>query len=100
MATAPAMSFAWPANVKIDRSLLGGLPAVVAPLEEGGPLVGAGEGLPSAVAREIALAGGVLLRGFRVEGTDAFRNFAASFGHPLLSYDFASTPRSALAPGV
>jgi alpha-ketoglutarate-dependent taurine dioxygenase len=98
MATAPATSLAWPANVKIDRSLLGGLPAVVSPLEEGASLVGAG--LPSAVARELKVTGGVLLRGFRVEDTPGFRSFAASFGHPLLSYDFASTPRSALGPGV
>ncbi|WP_395664371.1 TauD/TfdA family dioxygenase [Methylocella sp.] len=38
--------------------------------------------------------GGVLLRGFRVDSVDAFRAFAAAFGHELLSYEFGSTPRS------
>lgn len=45
--------------------------------------------------------GGVLLRGFSVPSIDAFERLAASFGHPLLSYEFASTPRSAVtAAGV
>ena len=44
--------------------------------------------------------GGVLLRGFDVPDVVAFRSFAAGFGHPLLSYEFASTPRSAVSGGV
>lgn len=44
--------------------------------------------------------GGILLRGFNLLGEDAFQNFARSFGHELLSYDFASTPRNKLDRGV
>jgi alpha-ketoglutarate-dependent taurine dioxygenase len=38
--------------------------------------------------------GGVLFRGFRLTGPNSFHDFATSFGDPLLSYDFASTPRT------
>ncbi|WCN12348.1 TauD/TfdA family dioxygenase [Marinomonas mediterranea] len=38
--------------------------------------------------------GGVLLRGFNVEQESDFQDFAKAFGHELLSYDYASTPRS------
>lgn len=44
--------------------------------------------------------GAVLLRGFEVRTLSSFREFAASFGHALLSYEFGSTPRSALSQGV
>lgn len=45
-------------------------------------------------------AGGVLLRGFKVASPLDFRKFAASFGAPLASYEFGSTPRSKVFPGV
>ncbi len=45
-------------------------------------------------------AGGVLFRGFASSGVQAFREFAAAFGHPLLSYEFASTPRTAVGSGI
>lgn len=38
--------------------------------------------------------GGVLFRGFSLDGPNAFHDFATSFGDALLTYDFASTPRS------
>lgn len=44
--------------------------------------------------------GGVLFRGYSVASTDEFRGFAASFGHPLVNYDFGSTPRSRVGDGV
>ena len=44
--------------------------------------------------------GGCVFRGFALDGVDAFRAFAADFGHPLLSYEFGSTPRSRVASGV
>lgn len=44
--------------------------------------------------------GGVLLRGFKVATPLDFRRFAASFGQPLASYEFASTPRSKVFAGV
>ncbi|MBS3666460.1 TauD/TfdA family dioxygenase [Halomonas boliviensis] len=48
----------------------------------------------------VARVGGVLLRGFDVPSVDDFQQFAAAFGHPLLSYEFASTPRSAVSSGI
>lgn len=91
---------AWPESTKIDRAIFGGFPVLVSPRQEGAPLDAVPAATVNAIAREMSEAGGVLLRGFSVTGLDAFRSFAASFGHPLLSYDFASTPRSALGPGV
>jgi len=44
--------------------------------------------------------GGILFRGFRLEGAEQFRQFAASFGHPLLNYEFGSTPRTNVTQGV
>ncbi|WP_438464299.1 TauD/TfdA family dioxygenase [Marinomonas sp. PE14-40] len=38
--------------------------------------------------------GGVLLRGFKVSDEKDFQAFAKAFGEELLSYDYASTPRS------
>jgi alpha-ketoglutarate-dependent taurine dioxygenase len=65
-----------------------------------------GESLMSAFARMqgdfepmLSEAGNVLMRGFDVEGIEGFREFAAAFGHRLLSYEFASTPRSSVAAG-
>jgi alpha-ketoglutarate-dependent taurine dioxygenase len=95
-----AASLARPASLTIDRAAFDGFPVLVSPDEEGAALAGMSPEMVSAVAREMTRAGGVLLRGFAADGLDAFRSFAASFGHPLLSYDFASTPRSPLGPGV
>ena len=44
--------------------------------------------------------GGVLLRGYEVPSVETFQTFAAAFGHPLLSYEFGSTPRSKVEGGV
>jgi alpha-ketoglutarate-dependent taurine dioxygenase len=52
------------------------------------------------VARCLHDHGAVLFRGFAPCGAAGFRNFAASFGHELLSYDFASTPRRRIADEV
>jgi alpha-ketoglutarate-dependent taurine dioxygenase len=48
------------------------------------------------IERELPRAGGVLLRGFNFNGADDFEAFARSFNHPLLTYDYASTPRTQL----
>jgi alpha-ketoglutarate-dependent taurine dioxygenase len=50
--------------------------------------------------RHLSVAGGLLFRGFRLDGASAFRAFAAGFGHPLLTYEFGSTPRSKIEQGV
>ncbi|AWY44169.1 TauD/TfdA family dioxygenase [Pseudomonas putida] len=44
--------------------------------------------------------GGVLFRGFNVPTPIDFKRFAASFGAPLASYEFGSTPRSKVFAGV
>jgi len=85
-----------------DLSIEPGLPAVVSPragaatmsLHEAAPL------LHAIVDEQLERAGGVLFTGFRVESIDAFQAFAASFGHPLIGYEFASTPRSQVEGAV
>ncbi|MFJ4442859.1 TauD/TfdA family dioxygenase [Pseudomonas sp. NPDC089422] len=52
------------------------------------------------VERHLLDAGGILFRGFEVGGAEAFRSFAGGFGHPLLNYEFGSTPRSNVTQGV
>lgn len=44
--------------------------------------------------------GGVLFRNFVVASPLEFKRFAASFGKPLASYEFGSTPRSKVFAGV
>lgn len=52
------------------------------------------------VEKHLRTGGGVVFRGFPLDGADAFRAFAADFGHPLLNYEFGSTPRSQVTAGV
>lgn len=85
------------------RAAPGALPVVLTPATRGQPILGALEAdaaLRSAIAQALAETGGALLRGFGVADREAFRGFARAFGHPLVRYDFASTPRSQLADGV
>jgi hypothetical protein len=84
-----------------DLSIEPGLPTVVSPragaeisLEEAAPL------LHAIVDDTLERAGGVLFTGFRVASIDAFQRFAGSFGHPLIGYEFASTPRSQVEGAV
>ena len=63
----------------------GALPLVVQPRQPGRSLSSALEGLRESVARNLHRAGGILFRGFQVEGVDAFRDFAGNFGSSLLS---------------
>ncbi|MBX8539029.1 TauD/TfdA family dioxygenase [Pseudomonas cichorii] len=54
------------------------------------------EQIQQVVEAELPRAGGVLFRGFAFEGEADFEAFASSFGHELLTYDYASTPRTKL----
>lgn len=54
----------------------------------------------TAAADALARNGGVLFRGFTVATPLEFKKFAASFGLPLASYEFGSTPRSKVFAGV
>lgn len=52
------------------------------------------------IDRVLSTVGGILFRGFSVSTPIDFKRFAASFGAPLASYEFGSTPRSKVFTGV
>ncbi|PYF84500.1 MULTISPECIES: TauD/TfdA family dioxygenase [Marinomonas] len=56
--------------------------------------------IQAAIKDHLEQCGGVLLRGFDFNGEEDFREFAQTFGHDLLSYDYASTPRTKVDSGV
>jgi len=76
------------------------LPAVITPSKWGESIIAALPRLREKIETNIATVGGVLLRGFEVPSIESFRQFAASFGHPLLNYEFGSTPRTEMGAGV
>lgn len=76
------------------------LPVMITPLQSGELLLHAFERLQVQIEEAVSSVGGVLLRGFDVPSIETFQQFAAAFGHPLLSYDFGSTPRTAVGGGV
>ncbi|CAN7532744.1 TauD/TfdA family dioxygenase [Variovorax paradoxus] len=73
------------------------LPVLMTPAHAGEDLLSAVERLRPQIEALLLAAGGVLLRGFSVPAVETFQQFASSFGHPLLKYEFASTPRSAVS---
>jgi alpha-ketoglutarate-dependent taurine dioxygenase len=73
---------------------------MISPAYPGQPLLEAFGDLRADIESLVTRVGGVLLRGFDVPSVDDFQQFAAAFGHPLLSYEFASTPRSAVSSGI
>jgi alpha-ketoglutarate-dependent taurine dioxygenase len=79
---------------------MGDLPLLVQAPETGLDLREAFGELKPLVDRHLLRCGGILFRGFEVGGAEAFREFAAAFGHPLLNYEFGSTPRSNVTQGV
>jgi alpha-ketoglutarate-dependent taurine dioxygenase len=76
------------------------LPLCVSPREPGTSLRSFEPELHALVQRCLDEHGGILFRGFSVGGVTDFRAFAASFGKPLASYDFGSTPRTQVSEGV
>lgn len=52
------------------------------------------------VEANITKGGAILLRGFRKAEVSGFNEFARSFGHELVTYEFASTPRRKVTTGV
>jgi alpha-ketoglutarate-dependent taurine dioxygenase len=99
MANAVECGYDSPVDV---RSLLdrGPLPQLISPRQPGLSLCAAFRDLEALTLRALSEAGGVLFRGFDVGDVGGFREFAGSFGHPLLGYDFGSTPRSRVSEGV
>lgn len=76
------------------------LPVLMVPAKAGESLADAHGRLGKEIEAHLPIVGGVLLRGFSVPSVEDFQRFAAAFGHPLLRYEFASTPRSAVSAGV
>lgn len=76
------------------------LPLLLEPAHVGQTLADAFCDLAPTISEALPRVGGVLLRGFTVTDVERFRGFAAAFGDPLLSYEFGSTPRSAVSAGV
>lgn len=56
--------------------------------------------LEACVEHHLLECGALLFRGFELDGAEEFQYFATAFGHPLLEYDFASTPRRRVRQGV
>lgn len=90
------------AVLSIDRCSPAGseLPVVLFAEEPGHELMAALPALRARIDEALRRVGGVLLRGFVVPSVDHFQQVAKAFGHPLLTYEFASTPRSAVSAGV
>ncbi|CAM3020116.1 Taurine dioxygenase, alpha-ketoglutarate-dependent [Pseudomonas gessardii] len=82
------------------RAGQGRLPLLVEATEPDTSLLAVFEELSALVDEHLLRDGGILFRGFTLAGAEQFREFAASFGHPLLSYEFGSTPRSSVTQGV
>lgn len=84
------------------RSLIAGnsLPMLFEAAGDGVPLSQALPEMRGDVDKHLRTGGGVVFRGFALDGADAFRAFAGGFGHPLLTYEFGSTPRSQVTKGV
>lgn len=71
-----------------------GLPMLFEASGDACPLSDALPAMRAEVDKHLRTGGGVVFRGFALDGADAFRSFANDFGHPLLTYEFGSTPRS------
>lgn len=76
------------------------LPMLVQAPEPGIPLLSVFDEVKRLIKNYLPIAGGVLFRGFEIENTEQFREFASDFGHPLLTYEFGSTPRTNVGKGV
>lgn len=75
------------------------LPLLIAS-QEGLSIHTLSESLRTLAIEALSTTGGVLLRNFKVPTPLDFKRFAASFGMPLGTYEFGSTPRSKVFAGV
>ncbi|MDN5513855.1 MAG: TauD/TfdA family dioxygenase [Pseudomonas sp.] len=75
------------------------LPLLIAS-QEGQSIHTLSESLRTLAIDALSTTGGVLLRNFKVPTPLDFKRFAASFGMPLGTYEFGSTPRSKVFAGV
>ena len=90
------------AVLTIERQAPAGseLPVAIFSEAPGTGLMAALPALRGRIDEALRRVGGVLLRGFEVPTVEHFQQVAKAFGHPLLNYEFASTPRSAVSAGV
>jgi len=78
----------------------GGLPLLIRPEIPGVALQDVVNRFGELLQRRLLECGGLLFRDFAVDGIAGFKDFAAGFGYPLLSYEFGSTPRTRVQAGV
>ncbi len=71
-----------------------GFPLRIQPSQPGVNLAAEFDALRNIVDQSLERDGAILFSGFSSEGVEGFQRFAASFGHPLLNYEFGSTPRT------
>lgn len=76
-----------------------GFPLKVSPVESGVSLEQAFASVRELVDQHLERDGAILFSGFADPGVAGFQSFAGAFGHPLLSYEFGSTPRSQVTGG-
>ncbi|MDR0703174.1 MAG: TauD/TfdA family dioxygenase [Azoarcus sp.] len=74
------------------------LPVLILPAQAEQPLPDPSSEIRKRIDELLLTKGAVLLRGFKMASVEDFEHFAASFGHPLLQYEYGSTPRTALSP--
>ncbi|MBD1581645.1 TauD/TfdA family dioxygenase [Pseudoalteromonas sp. S16_S37] len=87
-------------SISVDHTFhSSGLPVLVQPINS--PIwQDCIDDIQQLVEQLLHIQGGLLFRGFSVNGADDFNAFARSFGHDLLNYDYASTPRNEVTSGV
>lgn len=76
------------------------LPVLISPSRTGELLVDALPHLLTTIEGHLRTIGAILFRDYDVSSVESFQRFAAAFGHPLLTYEFASTPRTAVSSGI
>jgi alpha-ketoglutarate-dependent taurine dioxygenase len=84
------MSMLTPHPLELDT----GFPLRICPSQAGASLGAEFQALRSVVEQSLERHGAILFSGFASDGIEGFQRFAAAFGHPLLNYEFGSTPRS------
>src|SRR5688572_16408344 len=83
-----------------DRSRKLSIPRLMLPEHAGERLLDGMTRHRAAAERALYRDGALLYRGFLLESSGDFRRFAEAFGHPLLNYEFGSTPRTAKGGGI
>lgn len=86
-------------SATVTLALEEGTPLQVRPTSPGASLHSTFDAIRDLVGHRLERDGAILFRGFADPGVEGFQSFATAFGHPLLSYEFGSTPRSQVTGG-